>query len=97
MLVAEASRVAPANGAPIDSFVATIVASNGPGPAADFYGGYWSGHGHVQTTADKGPGNVGWESKVSPAALCQEIVHALGVRSTHGAPVPTPTARTPST
>jgi hypothetical protein len=79
VLVAEASRVARNNGAPIDSFVATIVASNGPGPAADFYGGYWSGQGHVQTTADQGPGNVGRESKVSPAALCQEIVHALGV------------------
>ena len=79
VLIAEARRVARANGAPIDSFVATIVASNGPGPAADFYGGYWAGQGYAQTTADQGPGNTGRESKVSPAALCQEIVHALGV------------------
>jgi hypothetical protein len=43
VLIAEARRVARANGAPIDSFAATIVASNGPGPAADFYGGYWAG------------------------------------------------------
>jgi hypothetical protein len=79
VLIAEARRVARANGAPIDTFVATIVASNGPGPAADFYGGYSSGQGYVQTTADQGPGNIGWESKVSPGALCQETVHALGV------------------
>ena len=79
VLISEARRVARANGAPIDSFVATVIVSNGPGPAADFYGGYSSGQGYVQTTADQGPGNVGWESKVSPAALCQEIIHALGV------------------
>src|SRR3954466_11952766 len=49
----------------IDSFLAPMFATNGPGPAADFFGGYSSGQGAVQTTADQGPGNIGWESKVS--------------------------------
>lgn len=77
-LIGFAESVARARGIPVDQFVATVVVT-ASAAGADFYGGFWNGRGYAQTTADQGVGNIGWESKVSPAALCQELVHALGV------------------